>query len=278
MSTAAIVGLGLVGGSLARDLLAAGWTVQGSDLDPDTEEAARELGVEVGAPERAPADVLVLAVPVRTAPPLLRELARRVDPGADGVITDVGSTKRSIAAAARRAGVETRFVGAHPMAGDHRSGWSASRQGLFRGATVWICPGEGTPPERVERVESLWRAVGARPRRTDPATHDRRLARASHLPQLAASALAVALQREALDPAELGPGGRDTTRLAASSPELWRDILLDNRDEAVPAIDALIGTLLGARGALEVGDGPALRRLLAEGADWRARVPRERQG
>jgi prephenate dehydrogenase len=265
MSTAGIVGLGLIGGSLARDLAAAGWTVLGEDQHGDVIDQARTEGVIAGPLAPARLDLLVLAVPVRAAPAWLDRLAP--DLRHDAVVTDVGSTKATIGAAAGRVGLGERFVGSHPMAGDHRSGWSAARPGLFRGADVWICPGEAVA-DAVTRVEGMWRQVGARPEHIDAAEHDRLMAWASHLPQIAATALADALARADVGRDRLGPGGRDATRLAASDPTLWVDILRDNAAAVIPAIDGLARSLSAARDALKDDDEAALRELLEGARRW----------
>lgn len=261
-----IIGLGLIGGSLARDLAAAGWDVRGTDRDAATERQARESGVISGPVAPDANDLVILAVPVRSAPGWLHHLAPELGP--DTVITDVGSTKRSVVEAAEAAGLGRRFVGSHPVAGHQTSGWAASRTGLFRGATVWITPTPESEPGAVARVESLWRAVGGEPRQMAEDEHDRLLARASHLPQVVATALGVALGRAAVGPDDLGPGGRDTTRLAGSDPEVWADILTDNGDEVAPALAAFIDELLRFRRALEGMDDATLRSLLAAGRSW----------
>lgn len=283
--TVAIVGLGLIGGSLARDLAALGHQVLGFDRDPATVAAAQADGCIRGAPGAdgpsgdpfrgiEEADVVVLAVPVSTAPGVLRGLAPRL--GAS-LVTDVGSNKRSIVAAAGAAGLGDRFVGSHPLAGDHRSGWEASRPGLFRGARVFLCPArveEGGAEERRRVLESalaLWRSVGAEPEVVGAAEHDERMAWVSHLPQAAVSALGAALSRAGRDASELGPGGRDSTRLAASSPALWADILLDNADLVAPGLAALEEELARLRAALGQRDGAELQRLLAEARAWKQR-------
>lgn len=271
MTTAGIIGLGLIGGSLARDLAAAGWRVLGADHDPDTLTAARDAGVvgeALGPQALVTLDVLVLALPVRAATHRLGELAEALDPDSDLVITDAGSTKRSILAAADASGLGPRFVGSHPMAGSHRSGWHAGRVDLFRERTAWICTTDASTPEAVERVETMWRTVGAIPERIDAVDHDRLMARTSHLPQLAATALATVLSRHGLPPDALGPGGHDTTRLAGSDPAMWTDIALDNRDEIAPALDALTETLTELTHAIRNGDAAAVRSRLQAGRDW----------
>lgn len=264
--TIGIVGLGLMGGSLARDLAERGWRVQGRDRDPDTEAAARGSGVVAGPIEPASLDLLVLAVPVRSIPGELRGLTDQL--GADTVVTDLGSTKRSVLEAAETAGLGGRFVGSHPVAGDHRNGWSAARTGLFRDATVWICPATDATPGTVDRVEHVWREVGASPARIDPADHDRLLARTSHLPQAVATALAAVLGRAGVTPGQLGPGGRDMTRLAGSDPALWADILVDNHDHVARALSDVSAELARLERAVRGLDDATLRSLLTAGRAW----------
>lgn len=271
MKTVGIVGLGLIGGSLARDLADAGWRVLADDRDPGTLRAARDAGVvdaPLGPDTADSADLLVLAIPVRAAPARLREIAASLAADSKTVVTDVGSTKRSITAAALDAGLAPRFVGAHPMAGSHQSGWNASRSGLFRRCRVWTCPTSASTDRAVSLVEHLWRSVGARPERITPDDHDRLMARASHLPQLAATTLATTLARYGVTPDTLGPGGRDATRLAASDPDMWIDILLDNADHVAPALSDLVDQLATLATAVRDADTDALRARLDAGRAW----------
>lgn len=267
---AGVVGLGLIGGSVARDLAALGWQVAAADRRPETLRAAERAGVARPFPldEGPSADVelVVVAVPVDAVPAVLRRVGDWAPPAA--VVTDVSSTKRSVVEAAGAAGLESRFVGSHPMTGDHRSGWGASRTGLFRGARVWLCPAPEAGDAAVHRVASLWRDLGADPAAIDATAHDRRVAWASHLPQVTASALAAVLDGAAISGRDLGPGGRDATRLAGSDPALWRDILMDNSDEVEPAVGALIDELTVLRRALQQGDDATIRALLASARDW----------
>jgi prephenate dehydrogenase len=210
------------------------------------------------------ADAVVLAVPVLAAPALLRRLAPRL--GAVPLVTDVGSTKRSIVAAAEAAGLGARFVGSHPLAGDHRSGWGASRAGLFAGARVYLTPGPSSAPEALAACRALWTALGALPEVTDAEAHDRLLAWSSHLPQAVSSALALALARAGVPREALGPGGRDVTRLAGSSPGLWAQVAADNADALLPALDGMEAALRELREGVERGDPAALRDWFASAA------------
>jgi prephenate dehydrogenase len=272
--TVAIAGLGLIGGSLARDLAGNGVRVLGFDTDGDALDAAlREgvvaaaLGAEWGGLEDA--DVFVLAVPVRAAGDVLAAALSRL--GRVRLVTDAGSTKRSIVAAARSLGLAAKFVGAHPLAGDHRSGWAASRPGLFEGATVYLTPSTESTEDVVSLARELWTGVGGVVTEIDADEHDRRLAWTSHLPQVVSSALAAALAEQGIARRDLGPGGRDVTRLAASSPEMWRDILADNAAAVAEAVHAVEGRLAALRIAIESGDAEGISAWLTDANAWGAR-------
>ncbi len=271
MKSAGVIGLGLIGGSLARDLSAGGWRVLGEDGDPETVRAARSAGAIADrlTPHALPSlDLLILALPVRAAVERVGRLAEVVDPKWELVVTDVGSTKRSIVTAAEESGMAARFVGSHPMAGSQESGWAAARAGLFQDSRVWVCPTRSSDPDAVAAVESLWEEVGGEPRRIATRAHDRLLARTSHLPQLTATALAAVLADAGLAPDDLGPGGRDSTRLAGSDPGMWTDIALDNQDEIAPALEAMARELAELARRVRAGDEDAIRARLAAGRAW----------
>ena len=155
------------------------------------------------------------------------------------LVTDVGSTKRSMVAAAERSGLGSRFVGAHPMAGGTGTGWSAGVSGLFGGATVYICPARGASDRSRRRAAAFWRSVGGRPVVMPAGDHDRLVAGTSHLPQFASSAVARVLARRGIARKRLGPGGRDLTRLAAGDVAMWAAIATDNAGHLVRALDEL---------------------------------------
>ena len=259
-----IVGLGLIGGSLARDLAARGVTVLGDDHDADTLRAARASGA-VHTPlgpelERlGDVDIVVSAVPVSAAPSVLRAVAARVGP--TPIVTDVGSTKRSLCDLAAGLGLGRRFVGAHPLAGDHRAGWAASRAGLFSNAPVYLCPTAETDPAAVLAVRRMWERVGARPEVIEPGDHDRLLAWTSHLPQAVSTALARVLHDAGVPPDRLGRGGRDMTRLARSSADVWTPIALDNAEALAAALAELEGALRTLRDAVVRRDRDAVHRF-----------------
>ncbi|HEV2147338.1 MAG TPA: prephenate dehydrogenase, partial [Longimicrobiaceae bacterium] len=184
------------------------------------------------------------------------------------LVTDVGSTQRSACAAAQALGIGGRFVSSHPLAGSHLSGWDASRPGLFADARVFLSPTPSTGSGALDLARELWSGVGARPEMIDAAEHDRLLARSSHLPQLASTALALTLAHGGIPHAELGPGGRDATRLAGSSPEMWTAIALDNAAPLAEAVASLRDHLDHLHAALLRGDADALHRFLSTARSW----------
>ena len=271
LRTVAVIGLGLIGGSLARDLSARGVRVLGWDADAESLRAAADEGVvhhpladDLHGADQA--DAVVLAVPVLAAPNLLRRLAPRLGPVR--LITDAGSTKTSIVRAAESLAIGDRFVGSHPLAGDHRSGWDASRERLFHGARVYLCPTRSSGDEAMRLASALWAMVGARPEVIDADLHDARLAWTSHLPQVVSTALALTLHHADTPRDQLGPGGRDVTRLAGSDPGMWADILLDNADALAPALAMMQARLSALSHAVAARDRDALRRMFAEARAW----------
>jgi prephenate dehydrogenase len=270
--SAAVIGLGLMGGSVARELSVRGVRVLGHDADPLTRVAALRDGVvEVMLPPSLEgidqAEVIILATPVRSA----KEILRRLGPCRGTIlVTDLVSTKASVLDAAGESGVADRFIGAHPMTGDHRSGWAASRLGLFQGALVYLCPMEVSEAAARRLAAAFWTDLGAHVHWIGADEHDHLLAASSHLPQVASSALARVLGGSGIAPADLGPGGRDLTRLADSSAELWTEILLDNREFAGLAVAGLERELAAVRALLEANDPAGLRDWLRGAAQWSA--------
>ena len=270
VETASIVGLGLMGGSLAHDLAARGVRVRAYDADERQLEDAICSGV---VSERLrtdlqdiAADVVVIAVPVDAAAHVLTRVAPFI--GEARLVTDLGSTKASIVRAARHLGLSSRFVGSHPMAGDHRSGWRAARRGLFIDACVYLCPASEEAMAAASLATRLWTELGAAPETIAPDEHDRRLAWASHLPHLAAASLALAMSSAGIARSELGPGGRDTTRLAGSSPELWTAIAVDNAAELDAALASAEREIASFRRALARADAGELHRRFAAARQW----------
>ena len=228
--TVAVVGLGLMGGSLCRALKSGASPPYIIGLDVSPVAGARALEAEAidryepdGRRGLEEADVVVYAAPLGATLSLIGEQA---DCWKDGVLlTDTVSLKQPVLNAASAAGLAHRFVGGHPICGGERSGFHAGTTDLFEGATVWLSVGEEVSEEVRARAETFWTGVGGVPRWVEATEHDRRMAWVSHLPQLVANALAGALDAAGCERDELGPGGRDMTRLAGSSPEIWRDLL-----------------------------------------------------
>jgi prephenate dehydrogenase len=270
----AIVGLGLIGGSLAMALKRARpqWSVVGCDRPEVLVEARRRAVVDETEADPVHAvrgaEIVVLASPVETIVEHISKLAPSMVRGT--LVTDVGSTKRRIMEAAETLPSEIHFVGGHPMAGKSSSGLRAAEAELFRGAPWALVPRsaeEGSPSPEVEALSSLVRAVGADPIILDAATHDRAVAVVSQLPQLLA--LVLCEQAGAVDRAlELaGPVFRKLSRLAGSSSSIWQDIFSTNQDMVGEAV-AEIGRRLQAASADLAGAGleshfEAARRAVA---------------
>ena len=277
----AIAGVGLIGGSFALALRAAGAVnhVVGIGRDPANLRRAVELGVidEIASAAEAAhgADVFVLATPVANFRALFGEIRPALKPGC--VITDVGSTKRDVIAAARDAlGAEfARFVPAHPIAGAEQSGVAAARAELFQARQVVLTPSADTDRAALARITELWSACGARTSELDAEEHDAIFSAVSHLPHVLAFALVEMLARRP-NANELfsfcGSGFRDFTRIAASSPEMWRDIALANRDMLARDIDAFSAALKTLKLALDGGDAAALERLFTAAQQSRSKL------
>ncbi len=264
----AVLGVGLIGGSFALALKRAGRVarVVGFGRSRANLEQARSLAVidEIAAsPEQAVAgaDCILLAMPVAA----MAETFVRIAPhlAANAVLTDAGSTKQDVIAAARRGlgGRIGQFVPGHPIAGAEKSGAAAARPGLYDGRNVILTPLPENPSATVAAVADLWRACGARIMEMTAAEHDRIFAAVSHLPHLAAFALVDELAGR--PEAEVyfrhaGSGFRDFTRIAASSPEMWRDIAMANREALAAELDAYVSRLSCLRDALLAGDGQTL--------------------
>jgi prephenate dehydrogenase len=245
--TVAVVGLGLIGGSLARALTRAGYGVIGVDRESVRRRAVRAGAVAgtTGTIEAAAGvDVMVLAAPPEANRRLLRRLARVARPGL--VITDVSSVKQRIATDAKALGLVS-FVPGHPMAGNEGAGFAASSPDLFLGRPWVLSP--AADPRALRPVRAIVRAVGARPVLVEPAEHDRAVAFLSHVPQLVAWALLAGAKGDPVARKHLGlagPGFHDMTRLARSPRALWREILSENAREVGRALRKLrheLGTL-----------------------------------
>jgi len=278
VDTLAIVGAGLIGGSFALALKQAGAVreVLGVGRNPARLTVARELGLidrAVDWPQAGEADCILLALPVGETEAVLRQLAPHLKPGA--IVTDAGSTKANVVAAARVALGErfVDFVPGHPIAGSEQSGPGAARADLYRGKRVVLTPQADTRADAVATVRALWEAAGAQVETLDPMQHDRIFAAVSHLPHLAAYALVDDLARRADGDTFFrfaASGFRDFTRIAGSSPEMWRDIALANRAAVLAELDAYLEALQMLRQSIAGEDAAALLEIFS-----RARAARE---
>lgn len=280
-----IFGVGLIGGSLARALRErAGMhgEIVGVGRSAASVERALALGVIDSSATLADdaslkaalhgADIVLIAAPVAQTESLLRKIAPFLE--AHTIVTDAGSTKSDVVAAARAALGErvTQFVPGHPIAGRESSGVDAALPDLYVDRNVVLCPLAGNAPDAVDRVAAMWRATGASVHTMSPAQHDGVFASVSHLPHV----LSFALVEQILDAPDaalkfsFAAGGfRDFTRIAASSPEMWRDVCVANRTALLAEIDAYTAVLARFRAAIDASDGAAL-----EAAFTRSRIAR----
>jgi prephenate dehydrogenase len=277
----ALIGCGLMGGSFALALRAAAAVahIEGHSASESTRLKARQLGVIDHASDSAAsavqdADLVLLAVPVRATEATLRAIAPHLS--AHALVMDVGSTKCDVVAAARASLGErlSCFVPAHPIAGKESAGVEHAEATLYQNRQTILTPLPENPPERIALARAVWQTVGSRVLELSPEDHDAAFAAVSHLPHLAAFALvnAVARQPEGAKYLSLaGPGFRDFSRIAASDPDVWRDILLANRQEVL-AQSALMRQALGEfEAVMQAGDGPALTALITEASQTRTR-------
>lgn len=273
-----IVGTGLIGGSFALALKQAGAVgeVLGVGRNPASLDAAIGRGLidrEADWAAAGQADCIFLAMPVGDTESVLSALLPHLKPGA--IITDAGSTKGNVIAAAR-AVLKTRFndfVPGHPIAGSEQSGPLAARADLYEGKKVVLTPEPDTRADALATVQALWVAAGAQVETLDAALHDRIFAAVSHLPHLAAFALVDELAGRADSDTFFrfaASGFRDFTRIAGSSPEMWRDIAMANREALLTEIDAYLGALQTMREAVAGEDAEALLDMFL-----RARAARE---
>jgi prephenate dehydrogenase len=268
-----VIGLGAIGGSLAWQARRAGIPrVVGCSASRAEgvlalrADAITELADSAAKAVRG-AELVVLAVPAKATLELIGRLRPSLEPRA--LLTDVCSVKVPVLARASAEGLGERFAGGHPLAGTHASGFAAARPDRLRGCVVYVCD-TGAPggDQAARQVMSFWdQVLEAQPVLIDAAAHDRQLAWTSHLPQVVASALAKTLADRGLAGLSFGSGARDTTRLAASSPEMWLDILLYNRTAVTEALDATEASLAELRRLLAAGDADGLRAYLAA-AQW----------
>jgi prephenate dehydrogenase len=278
--------VGYVGGSAVLAGRHAGLLgrVVGFDPDPNAIPAALRKGViDEGAatPEAAVAGaaLVLLAAPVASLQPLLLALAPRL--AEDATVIDVGSVKEAIVRAAESTLPSGRFVGCHPIAGAEFSGVDAADSAIFAGRVCFVCPPRNARSECVVAAHDFWGGLGCHTVDIEPSAHDRLMAAQSHLPHVAAFALAAALASEmpflenTTKVASPTTSLRDTTRIAASGTAVWRDILLANARHVTPLVHELGNRVAELERALVAGDGRELERLLAAGRVCRQRLVTE---
>lgn len=275
-----VIGCGLMGGSFALALKRAGLVkrVVGYSKSPSTTERAKKMGVIDVAAESAllavsGSDIVLMAVPVSASEATFKAICHFVEPGV--LFMDVGSTKCDVVEAARRVLKEriASFVPAHPIAGKEVSGVAHADAALYSGRQVIITPLQQTSPELVQKATDVWSAIGAQVLRMTPENHDSAFAAVSHLPHLLAFAFfsSVAKQPAGRDFLSLaGPGFRDFTRIAGSDPEVWRDILMSNREEILKQSLRFRHTLDALEHVMRSGDFEALEDLIRNASEARA--------
>ena len=277
-----VIGCGLMGGSFALALKRAGLVqhVVGYSKSPTTTELAKRMGVIDVAAESAlravaGSDVVLISVPVSATEATFNAMRAGIRDGM--LIMDVGSTKRDVVDTARRVLRDknqlTHFVPAHPIAGSEQSGVAHADATLYNGRQVILTPLPQTQPELLQKATDVWTAIGAQVLRMTPENHDAAFAAVSHLPHLLAFACfsAIAGQPAGRDFLSLaGPGFRDFTRIAASDPAVWRDILLANRDEVLKQSQRFRLSLDALEHAMLAGNAQALEDMIRSASESRA--------
>ena len=270
--TVLIIGTGLIGTSIGLGLRRRGIAVWLDDHDPITAATAERLGAGVVGRPHVDPDVVFVAVPPSWTAPVVSEALRTY---VTSTLSDVASTKSHLQEDIQGSPSDlARFVPGHPLAGREVSGPSAARDDLFA-ARVWaLTPSERTDPARVAQVAHLVELLGGLPLLTTPEAHDRAVAITSHTPQVVASLVAAGLAPlDAADARLSGQGLRDVTRLAASDPDLWTEILTSNAEPVADALDGLIDRLATVRDGLRSGSSGEVRASLAAGVVGVAKVP-----
>jgi prephenate dehydrogenase len=282
----ALIGVGYIGGSAGLAARRSGLVgeIVGYDSSPAAGKAALGMGVldaSLANPAEAVAGaaLVLLAAPVRSMPGLMRTVAPALLP--DATVIDVGSVKAGIVAAAESDLPAGRFIGCHPMAGAEFSGVEAADPNIFAGRVCFVCPSRGAHGPALAAADDFWRGLGCQTVTIEAETHDRLMAAQSHLPHVAAYALAGALApamsflEATTTAASPTTSLRDTTRIAASGPAVWRDILLTNAAHVLPLIRELKTRVAEIESAVATGDGQALERILEAAQACRKRLVKE---
>ena len=267
-----IVGLGLMGGSIAWALRRLPKAPRVVAFTRDREEAVRALeGGAIDAFTETPDEAVYGQHLVLYATPLgaMKDLmSEHRDLWGDATVTDVAGLKAPLLGCARGDEYAFRYVGSHPMAGRAESGFAAATPDLFVDEVVWVIRGDATP-DRAAAVESLWTSIGGRVRTIEADAHDHLMAWVSHVPQMLATVLARTLEGQGLRASDLGPGGRDMTRLAGSAPELWSDLFTANRELDLRALETLREELETMTAALTAGSYQDIAEMMSGTRRWR---------
>ena len=275
-----LIGCGLMGGSFALAAKRAGLVrrVVGYSKSPSTTERARQLGViDVEAPSALQAvsgsDLVLLAVPVAATETTFKSIRHLLTP--EMLVVDVGSTKRDVVDAARRAlkGAVGNFVPCHPITGREVSGVENADVELYKGKPVILTPIERTLTKKIDQAEAMWQALGCRVSRMSPESHDAAFAAVSHLPHLIAFALMMSIAGQPRGKEYLslaGPGFRDFSRIAASDPHMWRDVLIANREELAEQMRHFQQALAQFEQLIAAGQADALEQLITQASHARA--------
>lgn len=287
MTRVAVLGLGLMGGSLGHalkqrlpEVSVAGYARRQTVCDAALAAGAVDLASTDPAEVVAEADIVVICLPVLVMADLAAQFREALKPGA--IVTDVGSTKQQVCEelVAVLAGSNGIFIGSHPIAGSEQAGFEAARADLYAGATVVITPAEATDPSAVTSLATLWRGVGGLVLAMSPGRHDVVMARSSHLPHLAAAALVDAVARKRADDDDVallcGTGFEDTSRIAEGNESVWHDIVKSNAPALLQELDALSASLLHLREAIAAGRFDEVRDYLAASRLARAALLEER--
>ena len=274
--TIAIIGIGLIGGSIGMTLRRRGLAkhVIGIGRKTSRLRGAKQMGALTAITTNiaggvADAELIVVCTPVRSIPQLVREAAATCPPGS--LITDVGSTKTEIVASLRKGLPEkVTFLGSHPLAGSEKEGYRFAQGGLFEERVTVITPSPSTPPAAIRRLSRFWTDLGARVVQMSARQHDRALAGTSHLPHLVASVLAASTPAEDLP--LTGRGWLDTTRVASGETEMWQQILLSNQGHILKSLDKFEKLLASLRRALHQEDSAKIYKILEAGKQNRDAV------
>ena len=267
---AAIVGTGLVGGSIGLALRARGWWVTGRDVDPDAADRAKALGAIDDVGEDPDAEVTFIATPLRA---VVAEARRALALSPGGVVTDVAGVKAPVTGALPDPG----FVGGHPMAGSEQVGIGGADPDLFVGATWVLTPTARTDPDAYTHLQAVVTSLGAEVLALSPEQHDTLVAMVSHVPHLTAATLMNVADRAAEEHGallRLAAGGfRDMTRIAAGQPGIWPDVCAENAPAIVAALDTLLADLSGMRDRVATADKVGLLAELEHAAAARRSLP-----